>query len=179
MRAMSEHRVMEMSYNLTKCGHKRNKLAACKLYLNLTLSKILGLFCWSLLPGHRDTSKPAPTSHLLPQLLTSLPRSIPPPAVTQWPYHTVLFSWVSCLDAFTSRVFGLMAPLGRLPPAHGELLVIKVQPGSLLCRQVFLPVPHLQSGAGHVWIFSYHLCQTLHAYPGQQPWKSASATPFY
>lgn len=77
MRAMSERRVMEMSYNLTKCGHKRNKLAAYKLYLNLTLSKILGLFCWSLLPGHRDTSKPAPTSHLLPQLLTSLPRSTP------------------------------------------------------------------------------------------------------
>lgn len=40
MQAMSQCRVMEVSYNLTKCRHKRNKLAACKSYLNLTLSQI-------------------------------------------------------------------------------------------------------------------------------------------
>lgn len=79
MRAMSEHRVMEVSYNLTKCRHKRNKLAACKSYLNLTLSQILELFCWALLPDHRHASESVPISRLLPQLLTSLPRPTPPP----------------------------------------------------------------------------------------------------
>lgn len=63
--------------------------------------------------------------------------------------------------------------------ACGKLLLIKVQPSSLLCRQILFPVPHFQSGAGHVWICSYHLPVMLHAYQGQQPWKNAFATPFY